>query len=110
MGDPERRERQMTRSIKKAWTVTALVIVLAAISVPTAGARPVEEYLPGTSQGQSEPGTPEPAPAPTPSATVDGFDWGDAGIGASAVLALGAIATGTLVATGHGPRRRQTVA
>jgi hypothetical protein len=31
----------------------------------------------------------------------DGFDWGDAGIGATAMLALTAIAAGTALATGR---------
>jgi hypothetical protein len=45
----------------------------------------------------------------TSTASGDGFDWGDAGIGAAATLALAAIAGGTAVVTRHRPRR-ETVA
>ena len=37
-----------------------------------------------------------------------GFDWGDAGIGATGVLALAAIGAGAALATGRGPRLRHT--
>ncbi len=40
----------------------------------------------------------------------DGFDWGDAGIGASAVLALAAIAGGAAIALGHSSRRGHKLA
>ena len=35
-----------------------------------------------------------------------GFDWGDAGIGATGVLALLAIGAGAAIATGHRPGSR----
>jgi hypothetical protein len=36
----------------------------------------------------------------------NGFDWGDAGIGAAGMLALGAIGAGAVVATGRNSRHR----
>jgi hypothetical protein len=40
-----------------------------------------------------------------PANADDGFDWGDAGVGATATLALATIAAGAALATGHRPRR-----
>jgi hypothetical protein len=40
-----------------------------------------------------------------PAKVETGFDWGDAGIGAGAMLALVAIAAGATLASGHRPRR-----
>ena len=56
--------------------------------------------------------TPAP-PAPVRVVQVgadNGFDWGDAGIGAGGLLALVAIASGALVAIRHRPAPRRTVA
>ena len=52
-----------------------------------------------------------PAPVRVVQAGADnGFDWGDAGIGAGGLLALAAIASGALVAIRHRPGARHTVA
>jgi hypothetical protein len=40
----------------------------------------------------------------------NGFDWGDAGIGAGGLLALAAIASGAVVAIRHRPDPRHRVA
>jgi hypothetical protein len=40
-----------------------------------------------------------------PAVTADGFDWGHAGIGAGATLALAAIAAGAALVTGRRPGR-----
>ncbi len=45
---------------------------------------------------------------PKAPATSDGFDWGDAGIGATAMLALGAIAAGAGFVLGRRPSRSHT--
>ena len=114
----------MTRSIKRIRAALLLTVAIVAIAVPTASAAPVEDYLPGatqedTSQTTSSPTTVNaltgatPVETTAPSTTVsasDSFDWGDAGLGATAIIALGAIALGAMVATGHGPRRRHSVA
>lgn len=95
----------------------ALAIAVSALAAPTASAVTAEQFLPSTSGGQSQAkgdlaGTVElPAPAPASSpVSDDGFDWGDAGLGATAMLALAAIAAGAAVAVGHRPRRGHTVA
>ena len=45
---------------------------------------------------------------PEATATSDGFDWGDAGIGATAMLALAGIAAGAGLFLGRRPRRSHT--
>ena len=40
----------------------------------------------------------------------NGFDWGDAGIGAGGLLALAAIASGAVVVIRHRPDARHRVA
>ena len=49
-------------------------------------------------------------PQPEPAPAADGFDWGDAGIGAAGTFAVVAIAAGAAVAAGHRPRHDHTVA
>jgi hypothetical protein len=54
----------------------------------------------------------EPGKVSTPSEQVsqlpsNGFDWGDAGIGAAGMLALVAVASGTLLIVGHRRRGRR---
>lgn len=124
-------------SIKRITTTLVLVIATVAVAAPTTQARPVEDYLPSAVQPHTKQTLVEPAPATDsgassgavdpdtklalvepapPSVTVtasspgDAFDWGDAGIGATVVLALGAIGAGILVATGHVSRRPHGVA
>jgi hypothetical protein len=80
----------------------ALATVVGALVAPAASAYPIDKPIPGPGAGPYGPG-PEP-PAPTPTVTDDGFDWGDAGIGAAAMLALGAIGAGAVVATGRNSR------
>ena len=81
----------------------ALAAVIGAVAAPTASAATVEQLVPD-SRGDSE------LPA-TPVRVVEvgadrGFDWGDAGIGASGVLALMAIGAGAAIASGHRPGPR----
>ena len=118
----------MKRSIQSIRAALLLTVAVVAIAVPTASAAPVEDYLPGATQadqGQAPSQTPSspttvnaltgatPVETSAPSTTVsasDSFDWGDAGLGATAIVALGIVALGAAVATGHGPRRRHSVA
>jgi hypothetical protein len=111
----------------------AFASVLCAFAVPGATAAVMEPPIPsGEPQGQSrgdQSVTSNPGSLPTPDAYLqqtgssgtvtsqpvvlespspavsDGFDWGDAGIGAGAMLALAAIAAGTALALGFNPRR-----
>lgn len=62
--------------------------------------RPVSTYAPGhISQ-------PSPVVSPVVTATTGGFDWADAGIGAAAMLALLACASGALLVASHRRRDR----
>jgi hypothetical protein len=110
----------------------ALAAVMSALAAPTASAVPVERILP-RAEDQSAGGSSSVQPPPSssiaasaaeeyenlrsPDATTvpvrvvkvradGGFDWGDAGIGASGLLALAAIGAGAALATGHRPRAR----
>lgn len=105
----------------------ALATVVSAIAAPAAGAAPIGEPMAGTHAGgtqadspndQSYPGSvtalspPVSSPAPTAeqaTAAGDGFDWGDAGIGAGGMLALTAIAGGVALSLGY-RRERQSLA
>ena len=86
----------------------ALATVIGAVAAPAASAYPVDKPLPGTHGDGDKAGVVQAGPE-TSTASGDGFDWGDAGIGAAATLALAAIAGGTAVVTRHRPRR-ETVA
>jgi hypothetical protein len=78
----------------------ALAAALSALAVPSASAIPVEEIIPSAASGASE----RPMPVRVVEVEADrGFDWGDAGIGATGVLALAAIGAGAAIATGHRP-------
>ena len=89
----------------------ALATVVGAVAAPAASAYPVGSTgsaLRGPAphyavHAQSADDQPVPVAA-------DGFDWGDAGIGAAGVFAVLAIGAGATVAVGHRPRRGHTVA
>ena len=97
------------RNMQTLRRVIALATIVSALAAPAAFAATFEERVPsstlnqssggGEVQGQSSP----PSAAPQQSTTVsgNGFSWGDAGIGAAAMLALAAIAAGAVVLTGH---------
>jgi hypothetical protein len=87
----------------------ALLAALGAIAVPVASAAPVDPAIPGPASSPA--GLPQESrvsalPPPQSSSVVgDGFDWGDAVIGAGAAFALTMIGLGgTLVI---GSRRRE---
>ena len=100
----------MTSRINSLRTALAIAIAVTAIAVPTATARPIDDVGPLDEYRVPTTTSLDVAASPVASPTSDGFDWGDAGIGAGAMLALGSIAAGALVATGHGTRPRQSVA
>ena len=83
----------------------ALATVVGAVAAPAASAYPI-----GADPPYTEPYTPTPQLEPAGPVASDGFDWGDAGIGAAGVFAVLAIAAGATVAVGHRPRRGHTVA
>jgi hypothetical protein len=77
-------------------TFLAPVLVIAAIAAPAASARPIDQVSPQTNPASvTRVVKLSPSQAQVPSATSDqGFDWGDAGIGAGAAFALTAIGIG----------------
>jgi hypothetical protein len=79
----------------------AAATVVGAFAAPAASAAPIEDIIPSTGNGKP---SGQQAPVRVVQVGADnGFDWGDAGIGAGGLLALVAIASGALVATGHRP-------
>jgi hypothetical protein len=91
------KDRRVLRGAAAAVTVCALV-------APTASAVPAEQFLPSQSAGSS---SSEPANVRVVKVAADGrFDWGDAGIGATAALAVAAIGAGAAFTFGRVPRRR----
>jgi hypothetical protein len=76
----------------------AVAAAVGALAAPTASAAPVEQVLPSAREDTSE----RVAPVRVVQVGADqGFDWGDAGIGASGLLALMAIGAGAALATGR---------
>jgi hypothetical protein len=85
----------------------AVATVVSALAAPAASAAPIEDVIPNTVNGES---SGQPAPVRVVHVGADnGFDWGDAGIGAGGLLALAAIASGALVAIRHRPEAGHTV-
>jgi hypothetical protein len=81
----------------------ALAAVICTVGAPAASAIPAEQFIPaarGDSNDSAVPVRVVQVEAET------GFDWGDAGIGATGALALMAMAAGAAVATGRRPRAR----
>ncbi len=115
-----------TRRITRRILTVALVV--GALSAPVAAASTFEERFPSQADGSdyssgnsivppasvldsSTAPTAPPAGLPPASApSGGGFDWGDASIGAAAVLAIMAIATGVALEVGRRRRPRPTVA
>lgn len=86
----------------------AVTTVVSAFAAPAASAAPIEDMIPNTRGGES---SGQPAPIRVVQVGADnGFDWGDAGIGAGGLLALAAIASGAVVAVRHRPAPGRTAA
>ena len=88
----------------------AVAGIVTAVAAPAAWAGPIErvdrdgsgyERPPSAYRVQGPPTPPEPV-----TSSGDGFDWGDAAIGATAILALAAIGASATVTARHRPRRR----
>ena len=84
----------MFQGIKKT---TAALLVAAAIFAPTASAIPILADPPTRQAGTSQIDSSDLAPVQTTGTSSDGFDWGDAGIGAAAMFTLLGLGTGTLL-------------
>jgi hypothetical protein len=93
----------MTLSHPRAVRGLALAAVTSALAAPAASAVPAEQFVPAA-RGDS---TDRAVPVRVVEVGADrGFYWGDAGIGATGVLALMAIGAGAAVATGYRPGAR----
>jgi hypothetical protein len=94
--------------------ILAALLVVAAISAPTASARPIPGDPPaardaGSGVANSHIDSSSLPPVQTVETSSDGFDWGDAGIGAAAVFTLLSLGTGTLL-VGRRSRERRPAA
>jgi hypothetical protein len=120
----------MSNSTRRMRRSLALAIVAGALAAPASSAAPIDpvggaapiDPVGGADQTQGSEQSPSPSinavlgsdgmTAPTsvlaaaPQTEADGFDWGDAGIGAAAVVAVGAIGAGAALATGRVSRQR----
>jgi hypothetical protein len=85
----------MTSNDQKLRRGLALAVIVGALAAPAASAAPIDPEGVKGEYTVKEPFVYE------PQAASDGFDWGDAGIGAAAVLALGAIGAGAAIASGR---------
>ena len=110
----------MKNGTQRIRRIVALATAIAALAAPAAWAAPAEQILsenagstPGNTQEESyssvssiAPYTPQGSPSSAPvSSPGDGFDWGDAGIGATVVLALAAMFGGTALVLRTRPQR-----
>ena len=101
----------MTLKHRRALNGIAAALTVCALAAPTASAIPAERFLQDAKDQAAGRNAPDSAPVPVRVVTVpsdSGFDWGDAGIGASGILALAAIGAGAAIATGHRPRVRHS--
>jgi hypothetical protein len=81
----------------------ALAAVIGTVAAPAASAIPADEFVPAARSDSTD----RAVPVRVVQVGADqGFDWGDAGIGATGVIALAAIGAGAALATGHRPRAR----
>ena len=86
--------------MQRVMVAIGLAVVAMAVVVPAASARPVRESeFPGP--GNFDPAATPVVYEPAPDSAASGFDWGDAGIGALAALAVVAIGVGLVLAIGH---------
>ena len=92
--------------VRNTYRVLAVALVVGALSAPVAAAAPFEERFPSLADRE----TPTDVGTPPAAESSVGFDWGDATIGAAAMLAITAIATGGAVELSRRRKPRPTVA
>ncbi len=110
----------MTTTHRITTTAAVMLSLAAAAGAPAASARPADIFPPTHQSPASvysrhdKSMIPVAAPASAPRAVVriqtppNGFDWGDAGIGAASGLALAMIGVGGALAVSQRGRRRGT--
>jgi hypothetical protein len=121
----------MTQKHRRALHGMAIAMTASALAAPAASAVPAEQFFPRPEdESRNRSSSVSPPPSSIAASAVDeyeklrsphattvpvrvvrvradgGFDWGDAGIGATGALALTAIGIGAAFALGQGPGRR----
>lgn len=92
----------MTCKPRSPMRTVALAAAISALAAPAASAAPIEQRIPGAAGARDD----NAVPVRVVEVQTDrDFDWGDAGVGATGMLALAAIGAGAAVATGHRVRR-----
>ena len=87
----------MTLRTTRPMRALALAAGIAALAAPTASAITTEDFKPGEYAGSND----RAVPIRVVQVEADqGFDWGDAGLGATGLLALATIGVGAAVAGG----------
>jgi hypothetical protein len=80
----------------------AVAAAISALAAPAAGAATVEQFIPDAGDTRND----RAVPVRVVEVKTDRhFDWGDAGIGATGMLALAMIGAGAAAATGRRVRR-----
>jgi hypothetical protein len=80
-----------------------LAAAISALAAPAASAAPGEDFIPAARGDAFD----RPVPVRVVQVGADqGFNWGEAGIGATGAIALAAIGAGAALATGRRPRAR----
>ena len=105
---PGERRSHEERNISAFVGSLALATAIAALAAPAAWAAPAEQILSEERRQHlgSPPGAAAISPSSAPVSTAsDGFDWGDAGIGATVGLALAAMVGGTALVLRTRPQR-----
>jgi hypothetical protein len=88
----------MTFHNTRAVRALTLAAAISALAAPAASAIPAEEFRPGERANSTE----RAIPVRVVQVEADqGFDWGDAGLGATGLFALVAIGAGAAVAGGY---------
>lgn len=88
----------MTLRNSRPVRVLTLAAAISAVAAPAASAIPYEDYRPGEQANRAD----RAIPVRVVQVEADqGFDWGDAGLGATGLFALVAIGAGAAVAGGY---------
>jgi hypothetical protein len=93
----------MRHAIKKTVALIIAMAALAVVSAPAATAR-VNIHPPAYSQ-DTQRTVAIPTTAMGTSSSSDGFDWGDAAVGAGVMLALTGLVAGVVLVSRRGPGR-----
>src|SRR5436190_8596189 len=85
----------MSRAIKKAATLFAVIAMFAALAAPAASAR--YDLNPSRANQPTQPAAPVPYAVASSTSDSGGFSWGDAAIGAGVALLLVTVSGGAVL-------------